>query len=275
MQDTQNQSASGDALEFSQETQSCASRDPIPNIQDYGIIGDCRAAALVSCDGSIDWLCWPRFDKPSIFAAILDLEKGGFWRVCPVGPHQRDRSYIYETNVLQSSFESNTGAIVVTDLMPAGSEAYKSPTLLPDHEILRRVECTRGEIEVEILFKPRRCYGEKLPNLKQIGHLGLRFEVGRGVYWLRSSVPLTIQDGQAMARIPMKQGDTIRFSLSYAEESPTVLPPLDDDVVQARIERSVQWWRRWAKHTKYDGAFRDEVVRSALTLKLLSYAPSG
>src|SRR5207302_6896562 len=104
-------------------TQSCASRDSIPNVQDYGIIGDCRTAALVSCDGSIDWLCWPRFDKLSIFAALLDLEKGGNWRIAPKGPHARSRKYVYESNVLQTTFQSDSGSVVVTDLMPVGSES--------------------------------------------------------------------------------------------------------------------------------------------------------
>jgi len=264
-----------DGSELSQGTESCAPRDRIPNIQDYGIIGDCRTAALVSCDGSIDWLCWPRFDKPSIFAALLDLEKGGNWRIAPKGPHARSRKYVYESNVLQTTFQSDSGSVVVTDLMPVGSESYKSPLLLPDHEILRRVECVAGEVEMEVLFAPRACYGLRVGKLQQVRKLGLRMEVGRGVYWLRSSLPLTLDGGDAFARISMRFGDTVRFSLTYAEESPAVLPPLDDAVVMKRIEHSVQWWRRWAGHAKYDGSFRDEVVRSALTLKLLSYAPSG
>ncbi len=164
-------------------------------IEDYGIIGDCRAAALVSRSGSIDWLCWPRFDKSSIFAALLDRDRGGHWSITPVVLDRIERQYLPDSNVLQTRFSSSTGTAVLTDLMPVASELFRQPMLLPDHEIIRRVECTSGEVQIDIAFVPRSEYGLKPVQIREAGELGLRMEVGRGVYWLRAGVPLRLRDG--------------------------------------------------------------------------------
>lgn len=245
-----------------------------PLIDDYGIIGDCRSAALVGRDGSVDWLCWPRFDKPSIFAALLDRERGGHWRISPVGPVTIERHYVSDSNVLETHFTSSSGNAVLTDLMPSSSRASHESILLPDHEILRRLICISGELELEIGFSPRQDYGKDKVRLFQCGKLGLRFVVDRGVYWLRSSVDLTITDGRAHARVSMRAGEILRFSLSYTEQAPAVLPPLDASLDE-RIDYSTKAWQKWGRHAVYDGEYRDMVVRSALALKLLSYAPSG
>src|SRR5438128_7727129 len=152
----------------------------IPAIGDYGIIGDCRAAALVSRGGSIDWLCWPRFDKPSIFAALLDRDRGGYWSIAPVPLDRVERQYLPDSNVLQTRFSSRAGTAVLTDLMPVASELFRRPMLLPDHEIIRRVECTSGEVQMDIAFVPRAEYGLKPVQIREAGKLGLRMEVGRG-----------------------------------------------------------------------------------------------
>jgi GH15 family glucan-1,4-alpha-glucosidase len=122
-------------------------------IGDYAIIGDCRSAALVSREGSLDWLCWPRFDSPSIFAALLDSE-AGHWRIAPTAPFETKRRYVDETNVLETRFQTETGSLLLIDLMPLASEEEKRTLLLPEHEILRLVVCEEGEVEVEILFDP-------------------------------------------------------------------------------------------------------------------------
>jgi GH15 family glucan-1,4-alpha-glucosidase len=244
-------------------------------IQDYGIIGDCRAAALVSRYGSIDWLCWPRFDKDSIFAALLDPKRGGYWSICLETPQQIDRQYLRESNVLQTKYSTSSGAATLTDLMPVIDETSTPRTMITDHEIIREVECTAGEIVIDFSFLPRAEYGLKSVHIRDAGKLGFRMEVGGGVYWLRSSVSLQLRSEGAYARIPMKRGDSIRFSFSYAEDAPAVLPPLDKAIIAARVRATVAWWQQWAKRAQYDGPYRDEVVRSALALKLLSYAPSG
>jgi len=247
-----------------------------PDIQDYGIIGDSRSAALVSREGSIDWLCWPRFDKPAIFAALLDREHGGYWSISPVRPASIDRHYVPDSNVLETHFNGQSGSAILTDLMPAGG-AVRCPrpkTLLPDHEIIRKATCIAGESEIEFKFFPRAEYGKRAVQIRKFGNLGLRMQVGRGVYWLRNSVPLSIADGYAHARFVLRAGESARFSLTYSEEAPAVLPPLDPSL-DDRIDQSISNWQQWGRYTPYDGVYRNEVIRSALALKLLNFAPSG
>jgi len=246
-----------------------------PQIQDYGIIGDCRAAALVSREGSVEWLCWPRFDKPAIFAALLDREKGGYWRISPAEAAKVQRRYLPDSNVLETTFYAETGTAVLTDLMPIPSELVREQVLFPDHEILRHLECTQGEIQVDVEFVPRADYGLKAAPIRSVGNLGLRMECGRGVYWLRCNVRLELHDHGACTQITLHAGETATFSLSYEEEGPAVLPPLDDSIVRDRIHACISWWQQWARQANYDGAHRGEVLRSALTLKLMSFAPSG
>jgi GH15 family glucan-1,4-alpha-glucosidase len=262
---------------FSTQTKSRVEVGPIPSIQDYAIIGDCRSAALVSCQGSIDWLCWPRFDKTSIFAALLDRQQGGCWQIGPAGEHASSRRYLPQSNVLQTHFSTASGAATLTDFMPVASELPKRTLLFPDQEILRRLECTDGEIAIDVSFAPRANYGKDSVHIRDVGRLGLRIEAGRGVYCLRSSTALKLsaEADTAFARLHLKRGDTLCFSFSYSEEAPAVLSPLEDSIVTARIGHSAHWWQQWAQRADYDGAYRDEVIRSALTLKLLTYAPSG
>jgi GH15 family glucan-1,4-alpha-glucosidase len=245
-----------------------------PAIQEYAIIGDCRAAALVSKKGSIDWLCWPLFDSSAIFSALLDPQKGGYWSIRPAVPCRIERSYLENSNVLQTRFVTSDGCSTLTDLMPVASEAFKRENLVPDHELVRQLECTAGEMRVEVEFRPRADYGRRNLTVRELGKLGLRIDVGRGAYWLRSNIKMRPDSEGASASIALKQGDRIQFSLSYSEESPTVLPALGDTMV-AGIERSVRWWQQWTARARYDGPYREEVLRSALVLKLLAYAPSG
>jgi len=249
---------------------------PRDRIGDYAIVGDCRSAALVHRSGSLDWLCWPRFDSPSIFAAILDSERGGFWRISPRNndQFQTTRSYIGETNVLSTRFESPMGSCEFLDLMPVMNEATKHKVLVPDHELIREIRCTEGEVQIEVVFYPRQQYAESAVRLRDLGPLGIQFENGRGVYYLHSSVPLTILPDRAVATFALKRGESARFSFTYSEVSPVVLPPVRD-WTQHRIEQTLAWWRNWAAQLRYDGAHREAVVRSGLALKLLTYAPSG
>ena len=242
---------------------------PFPAIADYGIIGDCRSAALVSKEGSLEWLCWPRFDSASVFAALLDRERGGFWKISPVEPYSVSREYVANTNVLQTRFTTASGRALLTDLMPVRQKS----TLVPDHEIIRHLVCESGEVEIEIVLAPRPGYGEQAPTLQQLGELGIRFNSGRGVYWLRTSIPLKIDGTFARARASLRAGEDLRFSFSYSEHAPAVLPPLN--ALPERIEQCVKWWQNWAAQAQYDGDFRDEVIRSALTLKLLCFSLSG
>lgn len=243
-------------------------------IQDYAIIGNCRAAALIGRDGSLDWLCWPRFDSPAIFARLLDAESGGSWAIAPIDSSATGRRYIKDTNVLETRFRAKAGTAVLTDLMPVFSDEYKHRTLVADHEILRQIECTEGEVSVSMRFEPRANYGAGEVRIRDAGLLGFRFELGKGVHWLRSSHPLTLSDGCVLASVKLRVGEAMQYSLTYTEDAPAVLCSIGEGAKE-RIRISQAWWERWAGRATYDGPYREAVVRSALSLKLLTYAPSG
>lgn len=246
----------------------------LPKIQDYAIIGDCRAAALVSYTGSLDWLCWPRFDSSPVFAGILDRERGGYWSIAPEEFTRSSRKYVGDSNVLVTTFECSGAIAVLTDLMPVATEETKDLSLLPDHEIIRQIECVQGEVDVSVEFVPRPDFGLRPAKLHAGGALGIRMESRSGVYWLRSTNQLRICGDVCRASIHLRSGEAAQFSLTYAEESPVVLPPLGGWTRQ-RIEMTRLWWEQWSRRMKYEGQYRDVVLRSALTLKLLTYAPSG
>lgn len=243
-------------------------------IGDYGLIGDCRAAALVSRYGSIDWLCWPRFDSPAIFAAILDPDKGGHWSITPEGSFRAERGYVGDSNVLETRFTCAGGRASLTDLMPVASEDLKKRELIPDHQLLRELRCTDGEIAINVDFYPRCDYGARGVNIRDSGIGGLRMDVRRGAYWLHSTRKLVAGNDRVTARLVLKQGDVVQFLLTYSEESPAVLPALGESVQRA-IEYTVSWWQKWADRCRYRGPYEESVKRSALALKLLTYAPSG
>src|SRR5262245_38393331 len=154
-------------------------------IDRYALIGDGRAAALVSRDGSIDWLCWPRFDSPSIFAAILD-ERGGRWSIRPVADFESERRYVEGTNVLETVFRTETGMVRLTDAMPIASDEHKHEHLVPEHEIVRLLECDRGEVEIEMVCAPRPRWAQERPRIRDAGRLGIRMETSDGLLVLRT-----------------------------------------------------------------------------------------
>ena len=247
-----------------------------PPIADYALIGDCRGAGLVSRDGSLDWLCIPRYDSPSIFAALLDAEAGGRFRIRPTGEFRATRRYLPDTNILETTFTSAGDVVVLRDLMPVCSEADKRKHLLPQHEVLREVEGLSGEMDLDILYEPRPKYGRGRTVLQLRGASGLWCEAGGAALALRSEIPLTVSADSRSARgvARIRAGERTYLSLAYCDESPAVVPLLGP-VARGRSERSARWWRDWTTRCTYRGPYRDMVVRSALALKLMAYAPSG
>ncbi len=246
-----------------------------PKIQDYAVIGDGRSAALISREGFLDWLCWPRFDSPSLFGGLLDLRRGGTWSITPTELARIERRYIDRTNVLQTRFRTKTGIVVLTDFMPATSEEEKRRMLWPEHELLRQVECEQGAVEVHVHFDPRPDYGRAKIIIRDAGKLGFRIEMGSRLITLRSESKLVpAAEGGVSTRVKLGAGESSAFSLTYATEGSAVLAPLGN-LVREKLGLTVAWWQRWAARAKYDGPHQDQVVRSALVLKLMSYAPSG
>jgi GH15 family glucan-1,4-alpha-glucosidase len=241
-------------------------------IDEYGLIGDTRTAALVSRDGSIEWLCLPTFDAPSILASILDVQHGGHFQIAPVDGFTAARRYLPDTNVLETSFTTETGTLVVRDAMtlPVGEGPY------PDHELLREIECVAGAVEVAIDFQPRPNYAAAPLRLEDRGALGIRWAGQQVTLALRADVRLDVaRDGRgARGRARLDSGERRHVSLATDVEAPAVLPPLGDQA-RARMQATVDWWRSWATACTYRGRYRDAVMRSALVLKLMSFAPSG
>lgn len=244
-------------------------------IEDHALIGNGRTAALVSRRGSVDWLCWPRFDSPAVFGGLLD-DRAGAWTLRPAGRFESGRRYLPGTNVLETRFLTAGGRLTVTDLMPVASEEEKRRQLLPNHELLRVATCDAGAVDLEMVLEPRPMFGAERPRLRRAGELGVRMTCPSGLLLLRSELPLEVdsEGHRVRARVRLSEGDTAASSLTFAADEPVVVPPLG---IAARetVARTCRWWRAWASSLRYDGPWRDSVLRSALALKLMGYAPSG
>lgn len=243
-----------------------------PAIGDYALIGDCRSAALVSRRGSIDWLCLPDFSSPSVFARILDPKKGGLFSIAPSGHHEISRRYVGDTAVLETSFSTETGSVRLVDSMSPGDPRR----LEPQREVLRVLEGVSGRVSIEAHFEPRPDYARARVHL--VSHNARVFTCGSGKeqFLLRAGVPLCLSADrrQVSGRFDVGAGERLCFSLSYVQRQPAVLPPTAGAAL-ARLQRTIAWWENWASGCSYDGPYRDAVVRSALTLKMMTFAPSG
>lgn len=247
---------------------------PQARIEDYAAIGNGRSTALISRAGSIDWLAWPRFDSGSIFAAILDHEAGGAWSITSASRCEIARRYIPNTNVLETRSTAVEGTAILTDFMPVATEEQKREMLWPEHELIRRVECCAGQVKLNLRFAPRPDYGRARALIKNRGKLGWQAESNGSLLTLQSSVPLLPdRAGDLAAEVILQSGESAEFSLTSATEAPAVLAPLE--LVTRKLQVTIDWWRGWANEGHYDGPYREEVLRSLLVLKTLSYAPSG
>jgi GH15 family glucan-1,4-alpha-glucosidase len=248
---------------------------PLP-IGSYAAIGDCRTAALISRDGSLEWLCLPRFDSASVFGALLDAERGGRFAVRPVGAFEVERRYVGHTNVLETTFRTPTGVVRLVDFVAVADEEEKRRALRPDFTLGRRIECLTGEVEVEAVCDARPDYGRTAPRVTGGYHLGYILEYGARALVLRSELPLRPRTGGTAleGRATLRAGERRRLALSYSDVAPAVLPPLGEQVDEW-LATTLAWWEGWAAHLRYAGPYREAVVRSALALKLLCFAPSG
>jgi GH15 family glucan-1,4-alpha-glucosidase len=258
--------------------------EPYPPISDYALIGDCRTAALVSKAGSVDWLCLPRFDSPAVFSALLDRKVGGRFFVRPRGRFSVSRRYVDRTNLLETTFRTADGVLRLTDAMAVADMEVRRREISVEHEILRRVECLAGEVEVEVGCDPRPFFGQGRAQLKDRRKLGFAFEAGPQVLTLQSEIPLAPApqgrgDGRGNAggvsgAERLRQGERRYLSLAAESGDTAAIPPLGE-WAEARLERSRLWWEAWSGRCHYTGPYPEAVERSILLLKLLTYAPSG
>jgi GH15 family glucan-1,4-alpha-glucosidase len=235
-------------------------------IADYAVVGDTRSIALISRRGSIDWLCWPRFDAPSIFARLLDAAKGGHFSIAPAVPFQATRRYIGDTNVLETTFACDGGEAKLVDLMPVMTEEQKEQRITPFRQLLRRVECVRGEVPLRVEFAPRPDYAHIVPRL-ELRDDRVHCAWGARVLNLRSNARF---DERGIAEFTLRAGEHKTFALGFDDHAPAVFARLDEN-----IQDSIDFWTNWSSQLAYQGPYRDAVMRSALVLKLLTYAPSG
>ncbi|MBA2251344.1 MAG: glycoside hydrolase family 15 protein [Nitrospirales bacterium] len=242
-------------------------------ISDYALIGDSRTAALVSNTGSIDWLCFPRFDSASIFNRLLDHWHGGHFTIAPTRQFSTRRYYQASTAVLISEFTTESGMVRITDLVPVLSESEKRNSLLPLGNLLRRIEGIEGTVELNIVCKPRPDHGRLVPRFHTRGQAGYFADLGARLLHLATNVPLEIKDGEVGGTLVVRAGQRDTLWFAYSEEAPAVYPVLSE--AESAIEKTCAFWREWADRCQYHGPYRKSVIRSALTLKLLSYAPSG
>ncbi len=241
-------------------------------IQDYAIIGNCRSAALVSKEGSMDWLCWPRFDSDPVFSALLD-ETRGRWSIRPMESFESSRRYVGQTNTLETTFDSDCGTVILTDLMPVASEGEKRSRLFADHEVLRKIECIRGEMDLELFFMPGSFRKRPKLRFKSKG-LGIRASHSQGILILRGSTDLPVEEHFVRTRITIRRGEIFYFSLIYSEDAPAVLSPING-FCEENIQVANRWWEDFAQRISFEGLYKDMVIRSALVLKLMSFSPSG
>jgi GH15 family glucan-1,4-alpha-glucosidase len=241
-------------------------------IENYGIIGNMRTVALVGMNGSIDWCCYPHFDSPSIFGAILDDNKGGRFQICPIGDHVRQKQFYWpSTNILITRFSLPDGIAELEDFIPAGL-----PSDSPWYQNLyRRIRCVRGTVRISLTCRPAFDYGRKSHETVVDEHCAI-FDSGDLSIGLSAAVPLT-PDGKGGlgAEFTLEEGESQVFILRDQGVAETVPGPPREKEAEELFQTTVKFWRNWLSACTYQGRWREQVHRSALVLKLLTFEPTG
>jgi GH15 family glucan-1,4-alpha-glucosidase len=240
-------------------------------IEDYGVIGDLHTVALVGVDGSIDWCCLPNFDSPSVFGAILDARKGGYFKIAPVNPAVQKQMYLPESCVLVTRSLSGDGVGEVIDFMPVAGEADDNGQ---GHRIVRIARVVRGVVPFKLECHPAFDYARGSHKLK-VESDGALFESSGVKLGLTSPVPLKGSGTGVEAEFVLRAGEELTFVLRHCEpglEDPLLTPNYGG---RQSFDQTIDFWRRWLAGCRYQGRWREMVQRSALTLKLLTFAPTG
>jgi GH15 family glucan-1,4-alpha-glucosidase len=229
----------------------------------HGLIGDLRSAALVARDGTIDWFCPERFDGPSVFAAVLDRERGGHWRIAPAEAQPRIAQFYFpDSNVLVTRFMTSDGVVELQDLMPVSEH----------QRIVRRISCVRGRMRLASELRPRFDYARAEHRTRRRGERVV-LSTDALKLTLLAGAPLRTEHGDVVSEFTVREGETLTFVLHVGE----VADPGEHEPDAARrlFDETVGYWRDWLASSSYTGRWREMVHRSALTLKLLTYAPTG
>jgi GH15 family glucan-1,4-alpha-glucosidase len=239
-------------------------------IRDYAAIGDGRTVALVGLDGSIDWLCLPNVDSGAVFARLLDAERGGSFQLAPSEPFEAERRYEENSNVLQTTFRTTSGIARVTDAMTLAP----GEVLVPQREIVRKIECLSGSAALAWSIEPRFFFGRKRTRIERRGKRLIacsRAEALALGAW--GTGEPRVSDTGIDGELRLRQGEGALLSLTAAHHEPAFLSGRDD--TEHRFGHTQAFWPRWIGRARYDGRWREAVLRSALVLKLLVFAPSG
>lgn len=232
-------------------------------IEDYALIGDCETAALVSSEGSIDWLCWPSFSSPACFAALLGTRDHGFWQIFPKGTVKAiRRQYEAKTVIVETTFKTKEGEVCLVDFMP--------PRETHSH-VVRIVRGIRGRVAMQMDLAIRFDYGRTIPWVTATED-GLRAVAGSDMVTLRTSVPLHGEGMTTRSNFTVRKGEEVTFTLtnsSSVQKAPKVLS------VKRALAETQSFWRGWSRKNKYTGTYADAVERSLMTLKAMTYKPSG
>jgi len=232
-------------------------------IEDYALIGDCETAALVSCDGSIDWLCWPRFDSDACFAALLGTEENGRWKIAPTAAAHITRRYRADTLILETRFETDTGAVLLVDFMPLRGTAS---------DVVRIVVGERGSVAMHTELVMRFNYGADIPWVRKVDHDTWHAIAGPDMLVLRTKVALHGKNMHTVGDFTVHAGERVFFSLTY---SPSHLEPPNALDVELALKETENYWKQWVARGHEFGQWREQIVRSLITLRALIYAPTG
>ena len=233
-------------------------------IEDYAFVGDCETAALIARDGSIDWLCWPRFDSNACFAALLGTPEHGRWQIAPAGDGARvRRRYRDGTLILETDFETADGAVTLVDFMPPRDRIS---------DLVRLVVGRRGRVAMRTELILRFDYGSIVPWVSRLDDGSLRAIAGPDMLVLRTDVPLHGEELTTVGEFTVGAGETAAFVLSYAPSH--WAPPRAIDPQKALADTEA-FWREWVGRCTYTGEWREDVIGSLVTLKGLTYRPTG
>jgi GH15 family glucan-1,4-alpha-glucosidase len=241
-----------------------------PPIADHGVIGNLQTIALICSDATVNWYCVPRFDSPSMFASLLDADRGGHFTLRPAGRDWHTKQlYFPDTNVLITRFLTPGGVGEVQDFMPVGEIRDGSSR----NRLIRRLLCVRGRMPFELECAPRFDFGRE-PHRTELHPGGALFRSSGGACALETDTPLQVRDGDAYASFLLSAGESATFSLEHVPGEYEMARDGDQDTSEL-FAATVNYWRGWLAQSKYRGRWRETVNRSALVLKLLTYAPTG
>ncbi|MGC8489591.1 MAG: glycoside hydrolase family 15 protein, partial [Clostridia bacterium] len=246
---------------------------PVPSIQDYALIGDTHGIALVSRSGTIDWCGFPHVNSPPFLLRLLDAAQGGFFHLAPAGGAVVSRRYQADSNVLETTFETRSGRLLLRDAMEVGPHGVHHLGDRPArrHRILRTLTCVQGHADVEIVLRVTPDYARKKATAVRGADAGtFQFEWEGGDVSLSASVPLEALGDTAWARVALTEGQMLAAVLGDLLELNWEARDID-----RRLDRVNRYWQAWAARSRYQGPYRAAVVRSALALKLLTHEPSG